>query len=228
MKYVTFLLFVLLTPLQAKEVSFFLVRHGETEWNRLKRVQGHTDMPLNNTGRAQAREAAEKLVQAHLDITSVYASDLSRAQETAKETATKLNVPIFSSKALRERCAGISEGFTYDEWFAHYKDAFDRLEKEFSCREERWAQRVVPESETLAESYARMKEELTRIANASFDGEKVAVFAHKRVITVFAAGISGQEYEAINVPNCGMLEVHYNSETTPPFHLVTKSSQSQQ
>lgn len=96
-----------------------LVRHGETEWNRARRIQGLTDIPLNDTGRAQARDAATGLLH-HLDPTVpvvVVSSDLARARETAEIIAETLGAAtprLYPD--LRERGYGQAEGVDIDEF----------------------------------------------------------------------------------------------------------------
>jgi probable phosphoglycerate mutase len=89
----------------------YLLRHGETDWNAVERWQGHTDVPLNATGRAQARAVAETLRAARLS--GVVASDLSRAHETARIVAAELGISVaYLDTALRERSFGCFEGLT--------------------------------------------------------------------------------------------------------------------
>jgi probable phosphoglycerate mutase len=113
-----------------------LVRHGETEWNRARRIQGLTDIPLNDTGRAQARDAATGLLH-HLDPTVpvvVAASDLARARETAEIIAETLGAPtprLYPD--LRERGYGQAEGVDIDE---------------FAQRWGAWHSAEVPDAET--------------------------------------------------------------------------------
>lgn len=98
-----------------------LIRHGETDWNRDRRIQGSTDIPLNDTGRAQAREAAEAL---RAEVTAdepviVVSSDLSRAAETADIIAAQLGAAApLRFGGLRERNYGEAEGLEVTE-FAH-------------------------------------------------------------------------------------------------------------
>jgi len=96
-----------------------LVRHGETEWNAIGRLQGHSDIPLNDTGRAQARTLAARL--ATHGISRVWTSDLSRARETGAIIAAHLGLaePVIEGD-LRERRFGIFEGLTRDEIAARY------------------------------------------------------------------------------------------------------------
>ena len=94
-----------------------LIRHGETDWNLTRRIQGSTDIPLNDTGREQAREAAAALSET-LDLDApvvVVSSDLSRARETAEIMADGLGVRVAGLYPdLRERSYGEAEGVSVD------------------------------------------------------------------------------------------------------------------
>ena len=87
-----------------------LARHGETDWNLERRVQGHTDRPLNATGLAQAEALAELLSSEPL--VAVYASDLVRARETAEAVAQRLGLEVVVDAGLREKHFGTWEGLT--------------------------------------------------------------------------------------------------------------------
>lgn len=93
---------------------FYLIRHGETSWNQLKKLQGHTDIPLNENGIKQAKQIAKRL--ATLPIDMVYSSDLSRAKQTAEEIA-KFHpaARVRLAKEFRERCYGEWEGLHWDQ-----------------------------------------------------------------------------------------------------------------
>jgi 2,3-bisphosphoglycerate-dependent phosphoglycerate mutase len=91
----------------------FLFRHGETDWNREGRLQGHTDTSLNATGLAQAHALAEKLQPHRLD--AVVSSDLSRALTTAQIVAETLGIPVFTEPGLREVDVGAAEGLLWAE-----------------------------------------------------------------------------------------------------------------
>jgi probable phosphoglycerate mutase len=93
------------------ERILFLFRHGETDWNREGRLQGHTDTPLNPTGLAQAQALAESLRPHRLD--AVVSSDLARAQTTAQIVADALQVPLFIEAGLRETDVGLAEGLLW-------------------------------------------------------------------------------------------------------------------
>jgi uncharacterized phosphatase len=88
-----------------------LVRHGETEWNRIGKVQGRTDIPLNDTGREQARATGERLAGTRVD--AVVSSPLSRAAETARIIADELGIgDVEIVDELVERDYGRAEGMT--------------------------------------------------------------------------------------------------------------------
>lgn len=102
--------------------TLLLVRHGETDWNATRRIQGSSDIPLNETGRAQARETAAALAEQFAgEHPLVVSSDLSRARETAEIIAGALGVDTPRTYPdLRERAYGEAEGMTDTEVIARY------------------------------------------------------------------------------------------------------------
>jgi probable phosphoglycerate mutase len=93
--------------------ELILVRHGETDWNAVGRLQGHTDRPLSDYGRKQARRLAEELEGERFE--AIYASDLARARETAEIIGAQLGLPIILDPDLREKDWGNWEGLTSTE-----------------------------------------------------------------------------------------------------------------
>jgi len=100
------------------ERILFLFRHGETDWNREGRLQGHSDTLLNATGIAQAHALAEKLLPHRLD--AVVSSDLSRALTTAQIVAETLAIPLIAEPGLREVDVGAAEGLLWAEAKARF------------------------------------------------------------------------------------------------------------
>jgi probable phosphoglycerate mutase len=94
--------------------TLLLVRHGETDWNAEGRLQGHTDRPLNEYGRRQAKELADRLAGED-PVDAIYASDLARAKETAEIVGERLGLPVVVDVDLREKHWGNWEGLTGDE-----------------------------------------------------------------------------------------------------------------
>ncbi len=97
-----------------------LVRHGETDWNLEGRYQGQADVPLNERGREQARLLAERLRGERIE--AIYASDLSRAYETAKIIAEALGQEVKTLKSLREVDTGVWMGLTFQEVESRYPE----------------------------------------------------------------------------------------------------------
>ncbi len=89
------------------------IRHGETAWNVDTRIQGHLDIPLNDTGHWQARRLGQALAGEHL--AAIYASDLSRAWETAQYVARAQGLAVQPEPGLRERRFGSFQGRTFAE-----------------------------------------------------------------------------------------------------------------
>ncbi|WP_159571306.1 histidine phosphatase family protein [Curtobacterium sp. 18060] len=140
----------------------YLVRHGETDWNAQRRIQGSTDIPLNDTGRRQATEAAELLTRRQFD--AVVASPLSRAAETGAIIADQLGLAAPVTYAgLAERSYGEAEGLTDTEVTAEYPHD------------------DIPGRESRSALLARITETLGEIA-VRFDGGVVVVATHGAVI----------------------------------------------
>lgn len=102
--------------------TLVLIRHGETEWNRIGRWQGHADVPLSDRGRDQARRVAARLLAEEQPFDHLYASDLARAFETASIIGSALALPIHPLIELREMHVGAWSGLTRDDIRVQYPE----------------------------------------------------------------------------------------------------------
>ncbi|MCE4557204.1 histidine phosphatase family protein [Roseateles cellulosilyticus] len=149
-----------------------LIRHGETAWNRETRIQGHTDIPLSPLGLAQAERLAEAL--ADEPLAALYASDLTRARQTAEALARVHELPIHFDAALRERAFGRFEGLSWSEIDAQFPDDAARWRR----REPDFA---VGGGESLHQFSARCVAAACRAA-AAHPGQSIALVAHGGVL----------------------------------------------
>jgi len=159
--------------------TIYLVRHGETDWNRARRIQGSTDIPLNQTGRDQAAVTAALLANRSWD--GVYASPLSRAFETGAIIARALGLPEPEAvPEVAERRYGDAEGLTGDEIDARFPGDTQVPGRE--SREE-VAARVIPAIVALAERHP---------------GENIVLVSHGGVIrTILNVVAPGENPEPI-------------------------------
>ena len=107
---------------------FYLIRHGETDWNQSGRWQGHADVPLNALGQAQARRLADRMRQEPSRPDAIYSSDLLRAWETAETIGAALNIAPQPLPALREIDVGAWSGLNRAEVLERDRDLIERLE----------------------------------------------------------------------------------------------------
>jgi len=157
-----------------------LVRHGQTDWNHDGRIQGRSDIPLNDTGREQARETGRALAAAGRRFDGVYASPLARAMETASLIAGELRMPGPEPvPGLEERSYGLAEGLTGPEIRERFGD--DRS--------------AIPEWEDDASVLGRVLGALSALA-AHHEGERILVVAHGGVIGAVARHLTGGERPA--------------------------------
>lgn len=103
--------------------KIYLIRHGESEWNKLKKVQGQVNTQLTELGKIQAKAMGNRLIKENIDI--IYTSDLSRAFDTAKIIGKTLNRPINITESIREINFGVWEGLTNLEVQQKYKDQYN-------------------------------------------------------------------------------------------------------
>ena len=185
--------------------EMILVRHGETDWNRELRFQGHVDVGLNAIGLEQARRLASRLAAepaAHL-----YASDLLRAQQTAQPVAHQLGVPSVTEPALREQSFGTVDGMRVDDIKAQHPQAWEqwlRFHEDF----------CMPGGETTREFHARVVDAVYRIAG-DHPGATLVVVTHGGVLdmiwrTARGTGLDGPRQS--DIPNAGLNRVRVSGE----------------
>jgi broad specificity phosphatase PhoE len=155
----------------------FLVRHGETEWNRTKRAQGLADVDLNEQGRRQAEATAARLASEPVD--AVYASDLARARDTAVPIAERHGLSVVEDPDFREIDQGEWTGLSADEIWSRWPDL--RGARHHSRR---------PGGESPAQVRARNLAALQRVVE-SHPGGTVVVVGHGGALRWVAAEALG-------------------------------------
>lgn len=162
------------------------IRHGETAWNVDTRIQGHLDIPLNDTGLWQAQQVAQAL--AGETVAAVYTSDLQRALATAQAVAGTTGAPLVTHLGLRERSFGHFQGRTFAE-----------IEAELPEDALRWRKRdphYTPEGgESLVALRERIEHTVTVLAQQHV-GEQVVMVAHGGVLDVLYRLATRQDIQA--------------------------------
>ena len=186
------------------------IRHGETLWNVDSRIQGHLDIGLNATGRWQA----ERLGMALKDepIAAIYASDLSRAHDTALAVSRHTGVPVQPEPGLRERSFGEFEGRTF-------------AEIEIECPEQarRWRQRDPTFTPAGGESLLMLEERVLSVAArlaAQHPGEQIALFAHGGVMDILYRAATRLDLQAARTWALGNTAVNRLLWSPEGFSLV--------
>ena len=159
------------------KTTILLIRHGETAWNAVRRLQGHIDIPLNEEGERQANALARALSAEPLD--AIVSSDLQRAMQTAQAVAARhAHLQLRTDPRLRERAYGVFEGMLYPDIQQQYPDDFARWHA-------RDIDAVMPAGERLAESFRQFYQRTIgaiREVAARHPGQAVAVVAHGGVL----------------------------------------------
>ncbi len=182
-----------------------VVRHGETDWNVARRIQGQTDIPLNATGRAQALAMAYNAGHHHFQ--ALFSSDLSRARDTAQALADHLDLKLETTAGLRERHYGIFQGITADEGARRYPDAHAHyiqrdLHYDFAT------------GESLQDFAARIRQSLDWIVR-HHTGQTIAIVTHAGVLDILYRQATGRPLETARdflIPNCALNWFHVDGQ----------------
>jgi probable phosphoglycerate mutase len=159
--------------------TLLLIRHGETDWNVEGRWQGHLDIPLNETGREQAKRLAHRL--RGWPIRAVYSSDLQRAAATAAIIALPLQLQPVTDARWRERHGGAFQGLTRDEIRRDLPAAWQRLTRGIV---------EPPGGETRVALRARIVPAFRRMCSEHRE-EMVAVVSHGGALRILVAHVLG-------------------------------------
>ncbi|MGF1511233.1 MAG: histidine phosphatase family protein [Myxococcota bacterium] len=189
-----------------------LVRHGQTEFNMMGKVQGHSDSPLTDLGRTQAHRAGRVL--AERGITRFLSSDLGRAMQTSAIIESYLGFPAQPDPRLREVCFGTLEGRTWEELDAYF-EASNRAGLGT------WFTHVPPGGESRAQMQDRAVRSLTSLCVAH-PGETILVVSHGGFIGFFFRHVLSMTTEVraigFRTQNCAIHEFEWKAEQ---FHLLT-------
>lgn len=182
-------------------MRIYLVRHGQTEWNREKRIQGSIDQPLNLRGEMQAHRLGRQLKEIPFD--QIYSSPLSRARQTAEILTQHFPGKIELDPILRENHFGAAEGMTREEYFQSF--ATQIAEVEAIPFPQRAHHKVVPDAESLAEVATRVLPFLHRVVQEG-KGKNLLAVTHGGVIRALLIALFEIEYD---VENTGYVMIEY-------------------
>ena len=201
-------------------MQIFLLRHGETRWNRESRCQGSSDIELNAAGQRQAGKVAARL--SHRRIDAIYSSDLQRARQTAEIVGGPHDVAVRVEPDLRELDHGQMEGLT----FVQVRERFPELI-------ELWRSQpvavVLPGGERLIDVDQRVWLALNRIVEQHDEGDTIVVVSHSFPILSVLCRISGtslNRYRMFHLEPCDFSHVSFSqSKGWEIREVVTDPSQ---
>lgn len=197
-------------------MRFIIVRHGQTEWNQQRKIQGMTDIPLNDVGRIQARCVSDYLKK-HYSIDAVYASPLTRALETAQICAKPFGVPVQLTDELREIRLGDWEGLTFDEIHRIHPKELEMWEKEpHHC--------IIPgDSETIRDIDMRLRGFVDRLKELHEPkNETVLCVTHHtpaRLILANSIGLGVEGIRHLRINNASLNVFDWTPEQTLLYTL---------
>jgi broad specificity phosphatase PhoE len=178
--------------------EIILVRHGQTEWNRIERFRGRADIPLNETGLAQARAVAEALVK-RSNPAAIYASPLGRCIQTAEPIAAKTGLEIQPLAGIIDIDYGDWQGFTPAEVEERYPDLHHAWMKAPQTV-------TIPHGESLDQVRARAFSALEDAAKRHL-GQSIVLVSHKvicKVLTCAVLGLDNSHFWRIEQDNGAM------------------------
>lgn len=194
----------------------YLVRHGESEWNILNKVQGQSDVNLTKKGIEQAKKIGERLIHEKIDM--IFSSDLKRAFDTAKIIGKLLNLEVKSLEELREIRFGIWEGLTT-------KEIKDKYLNEHIVWMTEPHKLILPEAERLID----LQERLLGVVNSYIkknENKNILIVSHGTSIKALILGILGIDlsfYNKLSIGNTGLSILEYR-DYSPVLRVLNDTS----
>jgi len=173
--------------------TFYILRHGETEWNVARRMQGHKDSPLTEAGIQQALAVADVLKD--IEFSAIFSSDLLRAHRTAAIVALERDIQIKTTELLRERSFGRFEGWEVEKYREAVKEELFEVEKLSDA--ERMTHKQSDDIESDEETSTRLLQFLREVAVA-YVGKNVLIASHGGVIRAFLLRLGWGTYQELS------------------------------
>ncbi|MGN0708983.1 MAG: histidine phosphatase family protein [Anaerovoracaceae bacterium] len=175
-------------------MRLYLARHGETDWNRLNKVMGRTDVPLNEKGLAQADALAGEIKEKNIPLDVIYCSPLTRAVQTAGKAGAAAGCPVITRKELIEMDFGIYEGV-------------QRTDPDYQAAKHEYFKRY-PGGESFLDVAARAYTFLNDVVkNCGFDN--VMIVSHNgiaRIISSYFIPMGNDDFTDFTMGNCEIRE----------------------
>ena len=187
---------------------FYIFRHGETNWNRERRCQGHTNTCLNERGEQQALELAQKLL--NLPIEVIVSSDLERAKTTGTIVSKEKNIPLILDSRLREMNYGEAEGMLYEDAKSRYGAELWQKLLSFNSNNKHVG---FPGGETREMTRIRFQLALTELIDQT-TYKTIGLSTHGGILRTILHSFLPEDHELLLIPNCVVykFEYHYNQK----------------
>ncbi len=180
----------------------YIMRHGKTDWNEKHRLQGRTDIPLNQQGREMAERAREEYADVHFDV--CYSSPLIRARETAEIVLRGRNIPIITDDRLMEMSFGVCEGTE-----SCFQDPESPVRELFLAPEK--YVRPVEGGESFEQLFARTGEFLREVVRPLLDqGKDILIVGHGAMNSSIVCQVRNlpiSEFWCAGIENCKLMKL---------------------
>lgn len=221
-------------------MNVYFMRHGETDWNTVRRLQGRTDIPLNENGIKLAEQTSAAVHKTGITFDRIFTSPLCRAVKTAELMNLYSNAPIIKDDRIIEFCFGEGEGHTFEE--IKTTDNFPHLKNWFLNPGAYTAQQG---SESFDDFFGRIDSFLSSIREIEFkmnqespekaSAYNILIVCHGGVVKGLAKQMldwSVEDYDKVKIPNCGLnlvtlhngiFNLEYTAKTFVPSNLPSYS-----
>ncbi|QQY80650.1 putative phosphoglycerate mutase [Keratinibaculum paraultunense] len=193
--------------------KIYLVRHGESQWNPIKKIQGQTDIPLTKKGLNQAHLIGNRLISENID--KIYSSDLKRAYTTAKIIGNKIKLEVTIMKEFREINFGIWEGMTNEELLQNFYD-------EIQIWRRNPEKLSLEKSESLQMLQERAMKGINNIIAENKEKSNILVVSHGATIKTIILGLLNIDlthFKNLTISNTGLTIIEFR-EYNPVIKIL--------